>query len=624
MSQARRGDRVANARSIARDLRAIVSQPDEVASRLRLVGRKLPAIVSGLKEVGKSDKSEVLSIGTYLEKNARERPDATAVFYEDRRFSHRELDEQANRWASVFKARGLRKGDAVAVLLENRPEILFAVAGAVKIGAIAAVINTKQRKHVLQHSFGLCDPKVYVIGEELYDAFREIRGELARATPERVLFVPDDGASKVPADVDDAAAAVSKASTERPPELDSVTLGDPCFYIYTSGTTGLPKASIMSHFRWTKASAAFGKLALDLDASDIMFCSLPFYHNNALTVTWGSVAGAGAAMVIRRKFSASRFWDEVREYNATSFCYIGELCRYLMNQPPRPDDRDNPIKKIIGNGLRPDIWKAFKQRFGIDEVYEFYAASEGNAAFVNVFNLDATVGFCPAPYAIVEYDVDEDQPVRGPDGHLRRVPRGGIGLLITQVTEKYSFDGYTDRAASEKKLLRDVFEHGDLWFNTGDLLRDQGFRHAQFVDRVGDTFRWKGENVSTNEVAEVLNVHPQIDESTVYGVQIPGTDGRAGMAALVTNVPVEQVDLDSLARHVTGELPAYAVPLFLRLQPELEITGTFKQKKSTLRDEGFDPARVDEPLYVMLPGTRQYRRVTPEVFADIQAGKHAF
>jgi citronellyl-CoA synthetase len=295
-----------------------------------------------------------------------------------------------------------------------------------------------------------------------------------------------------------------------------------------------------------------------------------------------------------------------------------------MNQPPRPDDRDNPIKKIIGNGLRPDIWKAFKQRFGIEEVYEFYAASEGNAAFVNVFNLDATVGFCPAPYAIVEYDVDEDQPVRGPDGHLRRVPRGGIGLLVTQVTEKYSFDGYTDRSASEKKLLRDVFEDGDLWFNTGDLLRDQGFRHAQFVDRVGDTFRWKGENVSTNEVAEVINVHPQVDESTVYGVQIPGTDGRAGMAALVTNVPVDQVDLDSLAKHITGDLPAYAVPLFLRVRPELEITGTFKQKKSTLRDEGFDPDKVDEPLYVMLPGTRQYRRLTPEVFADIQAGTHAF
>lgn len=620
----RLGDRVANARSIARDLRAIASHPDQVASRLRLVGRKLPAMVAGLKEVGKSDKNEVLSIGSFLERNARERPDATAIIYEERRFSHRELDEQANRWADVFKSRGLRKGDAVAVLLENRPEIIFAVAGAVKIGAIAAVVNTKQRKQVLQHSFGLCDPKIYVIGEELYDAFREVRGELARATPERVLFVPDSGELAPPADVDDAAAAVASASAERPPELDQVVLGDPCFYIYTSGTTGLPKASIMSHFRWVKASAAFGKLALDLDPSDVMFCSLPFYHNNALTVTWGSVAGTGAAMVIRRKFSASKFWDEVRESGATSFCYIGELCRYLMNQPPRPDDADNPIKKIIGNGLRPDIWKAFKQRFGIDEVYEFYAASEGNAAFINVLNLDATVGFCPAPYAIVEYDVDEDQPVRGPDGLLQRVPRGGVGLLITEITEKYSFDGYTDKGASEKKLLRDVFTDGDLWFNTGDLLRDQGFRHAQFVDRVGDTFRWKGENVSTNEVAEVLNVHPQVDETTVYGVQIPGTDGRAGMAALVSNVGVEQVDLESLASQVCDQLPAYAVPLFLRIQPELEITGTFKQKKSTLRDEGFDPSRVDEPLFVMLPGTRTYRPLTREIFADIQAGKYSF
>jgi citronellyl-CoA synthetase len=621
---ARVGSAVSTAIEIARDLGTILSQPTEVASRARLVGRKLPAIVAGLKEISKSDKTEALSIGSYLERNARERPHETALLYEDQRLTHLELDEHANRWAHLYRSRGVGKGDVVAVLLDNRPEILLAVAGAVKLGAIAAVINTRQRKRVLLHSFSVCDAKLFVIGEELYPAFSEVRAELPAATPASVLFVRDGGDGPAPDDASDAAAELSRAPADRPPELDQVTLGDPCFYIYTSGTTGLPKASIMSHFRWAKAAGAFGKLALDLAPTDTMYVALPFYHNNALTVAWSSAASAGAAMAIRRKFSASQFWDDVRRYDATSFCYIGELCRYLLNQPPRPDDADNPVKKIVGNGLRPDIWKAFKARFGIPEVYEFYAASEGNIAFINVFNVDCTVGFCPAPYAIVEYDVDRDEPVRDADGRLVRVARGGTGLLIAQVSDKYAFDGYTDPEASEKKLFRDAFEPGDVWFNSGDLLRDQGFRHAQFVDRVGDTFRWKSENVSTNEVAEVLNQFHQIDESTVYGVEIPGTEGRAGMAAIVVNVEPASLDGAALGRHARAQLPAYAVPIFLRVRRELEVTGTFKQKKSTLREEGFDPGRIDEPVYVMLPGTGDYVPLTDAAFADITAGRLAF
>lgn len=607
--------------SIVRDLRGFAQQPDRVVSTAQLVARKFPAIRDGLKMIGKSDKSEATSIGTILERNARERPNDTAVLYEDRRYTHRQLDEQANRYANLLASRGVGKGDAVGVFVENRPEILFAVAGIVKLGAIAAVINTNQRHHVLLHSFNLCNAEAYIVGEELWGAFVEVRGELHNTSRDKVLYVADTGAKKAPSDATDATAELAKVSAGSPAALRQVTLGDPCFYIYTSGTTGLPKASIMSHFRWIKAAGAFGKLALDMKPSDIMYAPLPFYHNNALTVTWASTAAAGAALAMRRKFSASGFWDDIRKFNATAFCYIGELCRYLMNQPPKPNDRDNPAVKCVGNGLRPDIWVQFKERFGIDEVYEFYAASEGNIAFVNVFNLDATVGFCPAPYALVKYDVDADEPVRGPDGHLVRVGRGEVGLLIGEVSEKYAFDGYTDKAASEKKLLRNVFRPGDVYFNSGDLMRDQGFRHAQFVDRVGDTFRWKGENVSTNEVAEVLNTHPQISEATVYGVQVPGADGRAGMASIVTRVPVDKLDRAGLARHVTKELPSYAVPLFLRVQPELEITGTFKQMKGQLKKEGFDPSKVKEPLLALLPKATEYVPITKQLFDDICSGK---
>ncbi|MCA9675282.1 MAG: long-chain-acyl-CoA synthetase [Myxococcales bacterium] len=608
----------------ARDLAGLVRQPAVWTPHARLVARKLPSVARGLRLIGKSDKSEALSIGTFLERNARERPDADAILYEDRRYSHLQVHELSNAWANVLAARGVRKGDVVAVLLENRPEVMLAIAGIVKLGAIAAVVNTKQRHKVLQHSFTVAKASTYVIGEELWDAFAEIRADLGGPKGDQVLWVRERERAKLPAAATDALAAVADASPVTPHAMAEVTLGDPCFYIYTSGTTGLPKASVMSHNRWVKAAGAFGMAAMALRPDDVLYLALPLYHNNALTVAWSSAAASGAAIAIRRKFSVTHFWDDVRKFGATAFVYIGELCRYLLNQAPTPRDRDHAIRCISGNGLRPDIWRPFKARFGIEEVYEFYAASEGNIAFVNLLNLDCTVGLCPAPYALVAYDVDRDEPVRGPDGHMVKVGRGEIGLLIAEVSERYAFDGYTDPKASEKKLFRDVFTPGDCWFNSGDLLRDQGFRHAQFIDRVGDTFRWKGENVSTNEVAEVINGFPQVAESTVYGVQVPGSDGRCGMAALVLREPVERFDLDAFARHVQGQLPSYAWPQFLRVRAELEVTGTFKQIKSDLRKQGYDPAQVAEPLFVLPPKHTAYVPLTGDLHRSIAAGETPF
>lgn len=612
------------ARGLRHTARVLTENPSDAVQIARVLRDKGPAIVTGLGAISKSDKSERLSIGSLLERNARERPGASAVLFEEQRITHLQLNERANRLAHTLAAAGIVKGDPVAILLENRPEILYAVAGVVKLGAVAAVINTNQRKHVLEHSLSLCKAKYFVVGEELWDAFDEIRGDVPGAIAERVLFVPDAGARACPKDATDATRCLAEAKSSNPAATAEVTLGDPCFYIYTSGTTGLPKASIMSHFRWFKAAAAFGTIALALQPHETLYVPLPLYHNNALTVGWSSVATAGATLAIRRRFSATKFWDDVRRFDAQAFCYIGELCRYLMNQPNKPDDAQNPVYKIVGNGLRPDIWKAFKERFDIDQVYEFYAASEGNIAFVNVFNRDCSVGFCPAPYALVEYDIDEDEPISGPEGHLVRVQPGGVGLLIGKVSQKYAFDGYTDKAASEKKLLRNVFEPGDCWFNSGDLLRDQGLRHAQFVDRVGDTFRWKGENVSTNEVAEVCNQFDGVSETTVYGVHIAGTDGRAGMAAVVLDRSLDEIDLSAYARHLKNELPGYAVPVFLRFKSELEITGTFKQKKSMLRDEGFDPSKVEEALFCLPAKTPDYVQVTADVFASIVAGDTRF
>ena len=607
----------------AKGLLLTITRPIRAFATARLVGRKLPALKAGIKITGNKDLTQTISIGSFLEQNAQERPTGIAIRYEDQSYSHAELNERSNRFANLFASRGVGKGDAVAICIENRPEILFAVAGAAKLGAIAAVINTNQRRKVLLHSLSVCKAKLFVIGEECYEAFAEIRGELDKASADAVIYLRDQGDS-LPDDVTDGDAVAAEASATTPDSLQEVTLADPCFYVYTSGTTGMPKASIMSHSRWVKAGAGFGKAALNMRPSDTIYVSLPFYHNNALTVAWSSAAAVGATLAIRRKFSATKFWDDIRKYNATVFCYIGELCRYLMNQPPKQDDADNPAVKCVGNGLRPDIWRDFKKRFGIKEVYEFYGASEANVAFINLFNFDCTVGFCPAPYALVKYDIDRDEPVEDSRGHLIRTGRGDVGLLIAEVSEKYAFDGYTDKSANDKKLLRNVFEEGDVWFNSGDLLRDQGFRHAQFVDRIGDTFRWKGENVSTNEVAEVLGTFDQVDEATVFGVQIPGSDGRAGMAAIVANRPVDDFDFPGFTSHVTSGLPAYACPIFLRFRSELDMTGTFKQKKGELRKEGFAVQAGGDPIFIMLPKQSKYVPLTAGLAAEIDAGSVSF
>jgi acyl-CoA synthetase (AMP-forming)/AMP-acid ligase II len=356
-----------------------------------------------------------------------------------------------------------------------------------------------------------------------------------------------------------------------------------------------------------------------LRGDDILYCPLPLYHNNALTVSWGAVLGAGAALAIGRKFSASRFWDEVRRHRATAFCYIGELCRYLLNQPPTSRDRDHAVRVIVGNGLRPEIWDAFQQRFGIELISEFYGASESNLAFANGFGLSRTAGFCPLPFAVVAFDAEAEAPCRDAQGFMRKVGKGEVGLLISEVTEKSPFDGYTDSRATESKLLRDVFKAGDVWFNTGDLVCNQGMRHIQFADRVGDTFRWKGENVATTEVEAAFNQFEGLDQACVYGVQIPGTDGRAGMAALTLMAP-ERFDGAVLARHLTARLPAYAVPLFVRLRAQQETTSTFKFRKVELKREGFDLQQIDEPLYVLADRQRGYEPLTPQLHAQIHDG----
>ncbi|MFU8815739.1 MAG: AMP-binding protein, partial [Pseudomonadales bacterium] len=339
---------------------------------------------------------------------------------------------------------------------------------------------------------------------------------------------------------------------------------------------------------------------------------------------------SGASMFIRRKFSASNFLSEVREHQTNCFIYIGELCRYLLNTPAAPDDHKNPLSRMMGNGLRPDVWMEFKQRFGIKRITEFYGASEGNVAFANLLNKDCTVGMTSVRHALVQYDVLNDEIIRTAEGRCIEVQPGEPGLLLGHINEEAVFEGYTNPEATENKIVRNAFEDGDAWFNSGDLMKQVeagftlGYPHYQFVDRVGDTFRWKGENVSTNEVGEIINRFPQVRISNVYGVTVPGADGRAGMAALALEPGVEQLDLESFSEHVANRLPSYARPVFLRIEPEIDVTGTFKMVKGALREEGYDPDKVSDPLYVMKPGSSVYEPLDREYAALIARGEAGF
>lgn len=556
------------------------------------------------------------SIGQLLEQQAQDCPEKDCLLFEGQRWNYRDFNAWVNRIADVLHQHGVRPGNTVSLLFENRPELLACVAAAAKLGAVAAMLNPQQRGDALKFSMDLIQPrpKLMLIGEDCVSAFRT-----ANPTKPPGMLWFWAGTGQAPNGFTSLPAACETAATCNPPYTGNVRAGDPCYFIFTSGTTGLPKAAVMTHLRWLRSGYGMGQAAMRLNADDIFYCPLPFHHNSALTLCWSSVLTSGATLAMARKFSASGFWNDIRSTGATAFVYIGELCRYLLNQPASSLDREHGVRVVIGNGLRPEIWDAFQQRFGIPHICEFYGSSEGNLVFINAFGLPRTAGFTPMPYAIVAFDTESESPQRSDDGFMRRVSVGEVGLLITEVSPTNPFDGYTDAAATEAKLFRDVFKHGDVWINSGDLVREQGLRHIAFVDRVGDTFRWKGENVATTEVERAVGCVPGVAQASVYGVQVPHTDGRAGMAAIVMQ-PGKAFDGMRMARELLQALPAYAVPLIVRIVKAQDTTSTFKIRKVELKRQGFDPAAIHAPLFVLLNRDRGYEALSTRTYSRILRG----
>ncbi|MBW2316249.1 MAG: long-chain-acyl-CoA synthetase [Deltaproteobacteria bacterium] len=573
------------------------------------------------------------NVGALLEDRAEEFADRPFLLFEDQRLTYAEHNAAANRVAYWARDQGLRRGDVVALLMENRPEYLAIWMGLAKLGVKAALINTNLTGKTLRHALATSEARHLVLGAECSDRFRTTADDLERTLEVWVHTEPGREPEKGESWGFDLADALVGRPLQNPPPAwrEGLVSGDDLVYIYTSGTTGPPKAARFSHLRFV-SGGDLGAWAQDLSAIDVHYCALPLYHTAGGIMQIGATMFAGAAFALRRRFSASAFWDDVRKYDATAFQYIGEFCRYLVNQPERPDDGEHGIRVVIGNGLRPDIWPVFRDRFAIPRILEFYGATEGNVGFMNFENKEGSVGRYPSAILrramsnakIVRFDVENEAHVRSEDGFCIECDADEPGELIGRIPEgdKSSgrFEGYTSKEDTDEKILRDVFEAGDIWYRTGDLLRQDAEGFHYFVDRIGDTFRWKGENVSTQEVAEVLADFPGLDMINVYGVEVAGAEGRAGMMAFVPAEGGAPFDGAVFHEFVSERLASYAAPLFVRIIESPELTGTFKLRKVTLKEEGFDPSRLTDPLYVRDDEADAYVPLTPERFAAIAEG----
>ncbi len=593
---------------------------DEFIKRNMEFLKKFGPELLALNKIASENKT---SWGTVVEISAEKYAENIAIKFEDITLTYKEFNEWVNRYAHFFISLGLKKGDVVELVMANRPEYLIIVTAIGKIGAITSLINTDLRESSLVHCLNLTPGKFIIVGENCFKIFNDVKLELNLSQDQMLFFLPDQGLISTPEGFIDLSSEAKNFPIDNPSTTVDVETSDSITYIFTSGTTGFPKATLFAHATMVGCYNLLSKI-LDYSPEDTMYVSLPLFHSNTIGPGCATTFGGGAALAIGRKFSASKFWDEIRKYDATAFNYIGEMCRYLMNQPPKPDDADNPVKKVLGLGLRPEIWMDFKKRFNIPKIVEYYSATEAVGSFFNYLNFDRTVGCTMSSYAIVKYNHEEEKPVINDKGFMERVSLGESGLLLFELEGTAVFRGYTDKKATESKIFHNVFKEGDEWFNTGDLMRDLGNNHAQFVDRLGDTFRWKAHNISTTEVETIINSFDQVLLSTVYGVQIPGTEGRAGMAAIVPRTSVEDFNLKDLTDLLTKNLPHYGIPIFLRFKPELKTTSTFKLKKVKLKKEGFDPDKNDDQMYILLPNESEFTPLTQEIYENIQSRSYKF
>ena len=605
--------------SVFASLKEVVRVLNEIRQSRAAIGFKMPAL------------EEAISLGVIFEETVRRHGDLLALEFEGRSWTYSQLNQEINRLAHLLKAQGVKQGEGVALFMENRAEFVISLLALTKIGAPAALINNSLSGEALVHCCKVTNAKHCIVGDERADVLApELAGLPFGQGHGSCFWMKDTVDREAPGWAMDANQAMQGHSDQDLPETHGILAGDVALYIFTSGTTGLPKAATYKQQRLVAAANLLGSLTLRPKPGDRLYLCLPIYHITGLGPGLCGFIAAGGTVCLRRTFSASKFWSEVQAWQTNSFVYVGELCRYLVTQAPSDAEKNNPLQKMVGNGLRPDVWDEFKSRFDVNRICEIYGSSEGNVTFLNLLNKDRTIGTTSVDVALVKYDVNEDTIVRDDAGRCELARPGEPGLLLGKITDITPFDGYTNAEATNSKIIENVQETGDRWFNTGDLVREidvgfaMGLKHYQFVDRTGDTFRWRAENVSTNEVGEVLNSHPQINMANVYGVEVPGTEGRAGMVAFALEAGTD-FDIDGFRALVDTRLPDYARPVFVRLQQDTETTVTFKLLKGKLREQAYHLDKLGKDrMYVRHPRSGEYRVLDDEFYQKILAAEAGY
>jgi fatty-acyl-CoA synthase len=598
---------------------AIVEQP-MAAPRPRAKPSTAKSWLKAIERTSRIEASPQRLFADIVEDWVAHQPDHPALLSDVENLSYRDLNARINRYARWALSADVGKGDTVCLFMPGQPDYLAAWLGITKVGGVAALINTKLVGSSLAHCMDVAAAGHVIVGQDLAAVLEEVLPLLKRP-PKVWRHREATGETGL-----EAALAFLEADPLTPGERREVSIEDRALLIYTSGTTGLPKAASISHRRILNWGGWFAGLT-DATPEDRLFNCLPLFHSVGGVVAPCSMLTAGASVVLPEKFSVGSFWRDVVGWDCTLFQYIGELCRYLLKSRVSEFENTHRLRLACGNGLRGDIWEAFQARFSIPQILEFYAATEGNFSLYNVEGKRGAIGRIPPllahrfPAAIVRVDAEGGVPIRNADGLCIACSESEVGEAIGRIGTAEGaggrFEGYTNAAETEKKILRDVFAKGDAWFRTGDLMmRDEGgFFH--FVDRLGDTFRWKGENVATSEVNEAILDCSGVIDATTYGVVVEGADGRAGMAAIVTD---NSFDLAEFSDHLARRLPAYACPVFIRLCAALDNTETFKQKKQDLIRAGFDPRHVADPLFFRDPKSGNFRTLDLDAHARLSEG----
>ncbi|KAL0277432.1 UNVERIFIED_CONTAM: hypothetical protein PYX00_004716 [Menopon gallinae] len=551
----------------------------------------------------------------------RRHPSKIAFYYENEAWTFQQVEDYSNQVANYFKGVGFKRGDSIALFMENSVVFVGIWLGLSKIGVITGLINSNLRGNPLVHSIQAANSKALIFSKDLKQGVLEILADLNGMTLYESEKTDEDDPNTI--DLKKCLSESSKASVK---DVEEGRYNDKLLFIYTSGTTGLPKAAVITNSRYFfMAYGVHTMLAIKDD--DILYDSLPMYHTSGGIIGVGQCLLTGCSVAIRRKFSASNFWLDCIKYKCTVACYIGEICRYLLSVPEKSHDTQHKIRLMFGNGLRPQIWKRFVERFKIKQIGEFYGATEGISNLINIDSRVGAVGFLPRiahslyPVSLIKVNQETEEPIRNAKGYCISCQPGEPGMFVGKINPKkalHSFTGYADKQASEKKILKNVFAAGDQYFNSGDILVMDEYGYFYFKDRTGDTFRWRGENVATAEVEAVISNILGLRDAIVYGVEVPHVEGRAGMAAILDKD--HTLDLKHLGIEMRKKLPSYAVPIFIRIITDVPVTGTYKLKKKDLQSEGFNPNKVNDRLYFHDPRTKQFEMITQDMYNDIQNG----